>query len=140
MPLLIIINTIIFTLIAALHIYWALGGKRFLKAVLPTNTKGQSIFQPKFSATLLVAVGLVAFALITLGNLGIFDDFIPGKYINYGTYGIAAIFFLRAIGDFKFVGFTKKIKGTEFASNDSKIYSPLCLYIGLTSLAIAVLN
>ena len=50
---------------------------------------------------------------------------------NYGYYFLAGIFILRAIGDFKYVGFFKKVKNTPFAKLDSKFYSPLCLLIGL---------
>jgi len=37
---------------------------------------------------------------------------------------------LRAIGEFKYLGFFKKIKNTEFAIADSKLFSPLSLAIG----------
>ncbi|WP_307347298.1 DUF3995 domain-containing protein [Metabacillus malikii] len=44
---------------------------------------------------------------------------------------ITFIFFLRAIGDFKYLGFTKKIKNTNFSKYDTALYTPLCLYLGL---------
>jgi len=140
MTILIIINTIIFTSLSALHFYWAFGGKSFSGATVPTNMKGKKTFNPGMTATLVVAFGLILFALVTLGNTGIFDKSIPGKFIQYATYGISIIFFLRAVGDFKYVGYFKKIKGTAFAGKDARIYSPLCLAISVSSFVITLGN
>jgi len=39
--------------------------------------------------------------------------------------GMAVVFAARAVGDFKYVGFFKSIKGTTFALWDTRVYSPL---------------
>jgi hypothetical protein len=46
-------------------------------------------------------------------------------------WGIPIVFMLRAIGDFKYIGFFKQVKGTGFASLDTLFFSPLCLFIAL---------
>jgi len=140
MIVLIIINTIIFTCLSVLHFYWAFGGKSFRGAVLPTNKEGKKTLNPGMVATLIVAVGLAACALITVGNSGAFDKLIPAKLIHYATYCISVIFFLRAMGDFKYVGYFKRVKGTAFARQDTRIYSPLCLIISMSSFVIAFSN
>lgn len=89
---------------------------------------------------MVVAFGLLVFASITLGNLSIFDQWIDIRYIQYGTRIIAVIFIARAIGDFRFIGFTKKIKDTTFARNDTRIYSPMSLTLGVISLIITVVK
>jgi len=38
---------------------------------------------------------------------------------------MAVVFAARAVGDFKYVGFFKSIKGTTFALWDTRVYSPL---------------
>jgi len=38
------------------------------------------------------------------------------------------------------VGFFKKIKHTEFAKSDSKIFSPLCLSIGVIGVLIQFIS
>jgi hypothetical protein len=53
---------------------------------------------------------------------------------------IPAIFLIRAIGDFKYVGFTKKVKSSTFAELDTKFFSPLCLVIAALGFAIEFLN
>ena len=136
--LLVVLNTTIFMAVAALHIYWALGGKAALGGALPMmSNSDEPVFRPGVVATLIVALGLVFFALITVGSTGCFDAFVGREYIKYGNWAIAAIFLIRAVGDFRYVGFTKRVRGTTFADNDTKYYAPLCVVVGLCSLMIA---
>ncbi len=135
--ILIFINTLIFLLISLLHVYWAFGGKWAMNAVIPTKTGSQEkMFQPGIMATLIVAIGLLLFAMLMLANLDWFNQFINKKYIGYATIVIASIFLLRAIGDFKYAGFFKRIKDTDFARNDTRIYSPLCLILSVNAFLI----
>lgn len=136
----VLINTVIFLLLSLLHFYWAFGGKIWLENVLPTNTMGTSRLSPGMTASLFVATGLLIFALITLGSQGLFDSYVNRKYFRYGTLIIAAIFLLRAIGDFKFIGFFKTIRLTRFAINDTRFFSPLCLLIAFFSLVIFIMH
>lgn len=140
MKTLIFINTAFFVSISLLHFYWAMGGRYGSITVLPSKPDGQLLFKPGLFSTLVVAFGLLVFASITLGNLSIFDQWIDIRYIQYGTRIIAVIFIARAIGDFRFIGFTKKIKDTTFARNDTRIYSPMSLTLGVISLIITVVK
>jgi hypothetical protein len=47
------------------------------------------------------------------------------------SYGLALGLLARAVGDFKYVGFSKRVRGTPFARLDTWIYSPLCLLLAL---------
>ena len=44
---------------------------------------------------------------------------------------IPFIFIIRAIGDFRYLGFFKEVKSTEFGTMDTWLYSPLCLMISV---------
>jgi hypothetical protein len=66
--------------------------------------------------------------------------YIARKYFRFATLGIACSLFIRAIGDFKFVGFFKVVKSTSFAANDTWIFSPLCLILALVSVLIVVFS
>jgi hypothetical protein len=44
---------------------------------------------------------------------------------------VALALFARAVGDFRLVGFFKRVKGSVFARMDSRVYSPLCVLLGL---------
>lgn len=136
--MLIILNTIIFTFLSGLHVYWAFGGRWAFNGVFPENPAGEKPLniKPSKLTTLIVSLGLLLFALITLGKTGVFDAWVKPQHFSTGIEVIATIFLLRTIGDFKYVGLTKKIKGTLFAQKDNRIYTPLTLGITLVSLAI----
>lgn len=134
------INSVIFILLSVLHFYWAFGGKLWYDDVLPTSSDGLQKMNPGTTAGLIIAFGLLFFATITAGNQGLFDRYIKRTYVRYGTLSIAILFFLRAIGDFKFIGFFKTIKWTRFGINDTQIFSPLCLFIALLSVLIFIFS
>jgi hypothetical protein len=136
----VIINTVIFILLSILHFYWAFGGKLWYDDVLPTSSNGLHKMNPSTTAGLIIAFGLLFLALITVGNQGLLDRYIKKTYFRYGTLTIAIIFLLRAIGDFRFIGFFKTVKWTRFGINDTQIFSPLCLFISLLSLLIFIFN
>ncbi|WP_369124978.1 DUF3995 domain-containing protein [Enterobacter asburiae] len=59
-------------------------------------------------------------------------------FYRIGNWVVVVLFLLRAVGDFKIVGFFKKIRRTEFSKYDSLYYSPLCLYLSLSTLWLIV--
>ena len=136
----VVINTVIFILLSSIHFYWAFGGKLWYDDVLPTSSNGLHKLTPSMAASLMIALGLLFLALITLGNQGLFDKYISRKYFRYGILIITMLFLLRAIGDFRFIGFFKTVKRTRFGINDTQIFSPLCLFISVVSLLIFVTN
>ena len=50
---------------------------------------------------------------------------------------VAVVLLLRAVGDFRLVGFFKKITGSRFARLDTLVFSPLCVVLGLSLLVVA---
>ncbi|MCK9408667.1 MAG: DUF3995 domain-containing protein [Bacteroidetes bacterium] len=133
-------NTVIFVILSGLHVFWAFGGKWGAGAVIPTSTNNQPAFMPGMFITLVVAFGLLGFAVVTISNYGIFHPWIEYQYFRYGMWGIVIIFFLRTVGDFKQIGFTKRNTDTPFAKNDSRFYSPLCAYLSISSLMIVLMR
>ncbi len=53
------------------------------------------------------------------------------------AFGLSATFIARAVGDFRLVGFFKRVRGTDFARLDTAIFAPLCLLLGLAVLFVA---
>lgn len=129
---------LIFLFISGLHIYWAFGGQWGNSAVLPTRHDNAKVIMPGIIPTLTVAFGLLCLAAIVFLNA--FDVQPAGLAFlhKYGMGAIAAIFFLRAVGDFNYIGFFKKIRNTRFARNDTKYYSPLCLMIGILAILLEI--
>jgi hypothetical protein len=121
-----------FFLLGLLHVYWALGGKWAVGAVIPTNTNGRKLFNPGSLGTLIVALGLLLFMMTDLNYSGLIAFDFSKNITRYGILGICIIFLMRAVGDFNNVGFTKQRTQSEFAKMDTRFYSPLCLFIAIT--------
>ena len=139
MIFLILINTVIFIMLSFVHIYWTMIGRQDLNAVLPTNAEGEQP-KPTVVGNFVIAAILGIFAFVTIGNLNIYDAFVNHNIIKYATIAIGVLFLLRAIGNFSTVGFFKKQNGTVFAVKDTRYYSPLCIFLGTSSIAIALLG
>jgi glucan phosphoethanolaminetransferase (alkaline phosphatase superfamily) len=134
-----VINALIFTIISGFHFYWAMGGKVGFDVVLPTNTEGSKSLNPSKSITCIAALVFLSIAIFYLIKSHLIDFQLPQLISNYGLYALASVLIIRAIGDFKYAGFFKTIKDTPFAKYDSTYYSPLCLYLGLSTLVIQFL-
>ena len=101
--------SIIFTFLSLVHFYWAFSGDAMLDYTIP-EINNKKLFTPTKGMTYFVGVGLLIFAFIILGHIGVFELLFLNNIFQYGTWLIAFIFFARAIGDFKYAGFFKKIK------------------------------
>jgi hypothetical protein len=133
-----IILFVIFLLIAVIHIYWAFGGKWGSGSVIPTRDNMVKVAMPGMIPTLAVAAGLLSFGVFILVKTELLNIHLPLWLNRYGLFVIAGVFLLRAIGEFKYIGFFKKIRNTGFGRNDTRYYSPLCLLIGILTLALAI--
>ncbi|HNP19602.1 MAG TPA: DUF3995 domain-containing protein [Fulvivirga sp.] len=134
-----LIESTILLLLSVLHFYWALGGKWAFAAALPTNEEGKRMLNPKKKDSLIVGFGLLMFAVFYFIKTDLILFPLPQWIIQYFGWVIAVIFILRSVGDFKYIGFFKKIRTTPFGKNDSKYYSPLCLFIGMVAVLIQLL-
>lgn len=131
-----LLNALVFAFLGLLHIYWVLGGTWGMIAAVPTDEKGQKLFKPSKLGTLIVALGLFLFGCINLLYTEWITLDLKVIYLKYGILIIALIFGLRSIGDFRYVGFSKRYKSSLFAQLDSKYFSPLCLLLALSHLAL----
>lgn len=128
-----------FTVLGLIHFNWMFGGKWGLENSLPTKENGELVLNPKKRDSASVGLGLTFFGLFYLLSSGIVSVDIPNWVLSLGSWIIPSLFLLRAIGDFKYVGFFKKIKNTKFAKSDSRLFSPLCLAIGLIGILIQLI-
>ena len=135
-----IILFLIFTVLGAFHFYWLFGGTWGLKKAIPTKSNEVNTISIPKLATLIVGLVLVLFGLIYFMKSGLINVQVPDWLTNYGYWFIPSLFILRAIGEFNYVGFFKKIKNTEFAQADSQIFSPHCLTIGIIGILLQLMN
>lgn len=117
-------------IIALFHVYWAFGGRLGVSVVIPSKTASQhTAFQPKMPVTLLVALLLLCASGLIAVQAGYIQSLQATRLSSIACFIGAIIFLIRAIGDFRYVGFFKKIKHSRFAKYDSWLYSPLCLFL-----------
>lgn len=135
-----LILVVIFLALSILHLYWGLGGKWKIDEAVPANEMGNKVLKTGPLPCFVVALGLLGFAFVILHSAKILSISLPHWISVSGLWIIAAIFIVRAVGDFRYVGFFKKVKQTTFGKNDSQIYSPLCLTIGFLCILLELLR
>lgn len=131
-----IVLFIVFLILALLHLSWALGSTWGFENSLPTKEDGTRILNPKRIDCVIVGLGLLIFGIFYLIKVDLISFVLPGMVMKAASWLIPIIFLFRAMGDFKYVGFFKKVTTTSFAKQDSLYYSPLCLGIGVIAILI----
>lgn len=127
---------IAFCVLSVLHIAWALGFRGDNVQVLPMRD-GQPLFRPGPASTLVVAALLFLAALLVTQRAGLGREFIPAGLVVPGCWGVSVSLVLRAVGEFRYVGFFKRVRDTGFARMDTLLYSPLALLLGVGSGVVA---
>ncbi len=122
---------LIFLFLSGIHFYWGLGGKWGVASTIPTTKEGNKAMSPGLVACFIVGFGLLAVAAFIALKMNYFTLAISSWLLNYGLFILAGIFAIRAIGEFNYVGFFKRVKGTAFAKMDNLLFSPMCLLIAV---------
>ena len=132
------ILAVVFLGLSGLHVYWALKGTAGASTAIP-EVGGKPLFVPRRAGTLAVAVLLAACAVVAvlLGVNEMSPNVLTALRIAAGAIGAGLV--LRAIGEFRYVGFFKRVRGSAFAGYDTLLYSPFCLLAGLGFLVLAVM-
>lgn len=121
---------VVFSGLALIHLYWLFGGRAGQLGAIP-ELDGKLIFEPTPLAILVVTIGLALCALVIAGTAGMLALPFSRSALVWMTRGLAVVLLLRAIGDFRLVGFFKQFRDTRFASLDTAVYSPLCLVLAI---------
>jgi len=127
----------IFAALSILHVYWAIGGRWGYDVAIPT-LDGRNLINPSFMATLTAATVLLLAAIVIIGRIGRGYGAVPDWFYYWASWVIAAVFFVRAVGDFRICGFFKRVRGTRFARWDTQLFSPLCLLIAALSAIVSL--
>lgn len=110
--------------VAVLHLYWAFAGTGTDKSnsAVPSLPNGQPLFSPGPLACVAVAV-----ATASLGTALVWAVFLPTElswFLNSVLAVALIVLTLRAVGDGRFVGFSKRIRDTTFGRADDALYTP----------------
>jgi hypothetical protein len=122
--------------LGALHAYWASGGRWGTDVAVPQRG-GRPIFVPGLIGTALVSALLCAAALVLLGRLGFWGQWLPQWPFVAGVWALVVVFGARVVGDLRWFGLFKRITGTPFARWDTWLYVPLCALLALAALLVA---
>lgn len=120
----------VFLTLSLWHVYWLLGGRVGHDAAIP-EVDGKPVFQPSVVATFIVAVALALCAVLIAATAGLLRLPLSQTVLARLTQALAIVLLLRAIGDFRLVGFFKRIRDTRFARLDTAVYSPLSLLLAI---------
>jgi hypothetical protein len=109
----------------------------FGMAALPASGKGgavpsvdgKALFKPSKLATVGVGVVLLLFAALMGATGGLIHTGLNPMLLAGLSYALAAGLLARAIGEFKYLGLFKRVRGSRFATLDTFVYSPLCLLL-----------
>ena len=120
----------------------------FLMALLPPagggaavpSVEGKPLFVPSTKATLAVGVALLLFALLVAATGGLLRVGVPPQFLSWLSLALALGLLTRAVGEFKYIGFFKRVRGSRFAQFDSMLYSPLCLLLAVGVAVVAQHN
>ena len=117
-----------------------IGGTFGFAESLPTKENGERVLNPKRIDSAIVGIGLAAFGIFYLIKPELIAYTLPEWVLKYASWIIPIIFIIRAIGDFKYVGFFKSIKSTDFGKLDTKLFSPLCLLLATLGIIIQLIK
>ncbi|QDY85357.1 DUF3995 domain-containing protein [Paenibacillus polymyxa] len=129
----------ILLVLSGMHLYWVFGGQKGAAAAIP-STGTDLLFKPSKIGTSIVAILLALAAWFVLELGGVVPLRFFHTFYSCGAGLLSCLFILRSIGDFKWVGFFKRKKGTVFAKWDTVLYSPLCFLLGTAILIMMVLR
>jgi hypothetical protein len=126
-----------FLVLALWHFYMALLPSSGKSGAVP-SVEGKPLFVPSRKATIAVGIVLVMFASLVASTGGILSLGLPSVALSWFSYALALGLVARAVGEFKYVGFCKRVRDSKFATLDTFVYSPLCLLLAAGVALVAV--
>jgi hypothetical protein len=125
-----IIVSLAFVALALWHFRMALSPTGGMSGAVPSES-GKPLFVPSVGATLAVGVVLMVFACLVAATAGLVELGLPVRVLSWCCYALALGLLARAVGEFKYVGFFKRVRNSKFARLDTLVYSPLCLVLAI---------
>jgi hypothetical protein len=125
--------------LSLIHVYWAAGGDVGRAAAVPTHASGAPVVRPGTVSTLAVAALLTGAAVMVLVRAQLVPGIGSPALYRWGAWLTGGAFALRTIGEFRYVGLSKRVRGTRFAALDSAVYTPLCAVLSAAILYLAAI-
>jgi hypothetical protein len=129
----------VFLLLGLWHFYMAFARGGGEGAAVP-SVDGKPLFVPSTAATVAVGVLLLLCAALVAGTSRLLPVGLPPRPLSWLSYALGLALFARAVGEFKYVGFFKSVRGSQFAKMDTLVYSPLGLVLSAGGGFVAINN
>ncbi|PWV95661.1 uncharacterized protein DUF3995 [Paenibacillus cellulosilyticus] len=126
---------VILLFVSGIHLFWAFGGRWGGRAVVPEKVGGGLTFRPGPAETAAVAALILVACYCLVAQAELLSGLEANRVTRWGSILCAAVFVIRTVGDFRYVGFFKRYKHSVFAKYDTWFYSPLCLFLGVAFVA-----
>jgi hypothetical protein len=128
-------------------VFVALGLWHFRMAFRPVagggdvpSVAGKTLFVPSTGATVAVGVVLLVFAALVAATGRLLEVGVPPRLLSWLSLALALGLLARAIGEFRYVGFFKRVRDSRFARLDTWLYAPLCLVLAAGVARVALHN
>lgn len=128
---------LVFVVLALWHFRMAFGGLPSSEGGAVPSLDGKPLFVPSTRSTLAVGIVLLLFAALVAATAGLLATGLPPAWLHWASTALAVGLLARAVGEFRYVGFFKRVRGTRFAKLDTMLYSPLCLLLAAGVAAVA---
>jgi hypothetical protein len=122
--------SVVFVALALWHFRMALRPASGVSGAVP-SVDGMPLFVPSTRATVAVGIVLLLFACLVAATGGLVHVGVSPRLLTWSSFVLALGLLARTIGEFKYVGFFKRVRGSRFARLDTLLYSPLCLLLAL---------
>ncbi|HYW55836.1 MAG TPA: DUF3995 domain-containing protein [Polaromonas sp.] len=120
----------VFVLLAIWHFRMALLPTQGASGAVP-SVDGKPLFVPSVASTVAVGVVLLVFAGLVAATADLVQVGLSTSVLSWISYALALGLLARALGEFKYVGLFKRVRGSRFAELDTWVYSPLCLLLAI---------
>jgi len=122
---------------AAVHVTWAAGSRRGLAAALPQDpVTGAPVRTPGRAGAAAVAVALAAFVVVILATA---RGAGPAA-VRWAAIAALVVLGARVLGEGRWVGVSKSVRGTAFARADDRWWTPAVAVLALGALAALALG
>ena len=129
----------VFVVLAGWHFHMAFSNFQGESIAVPSEN-GKPLLVPTAAITFAVGLVLLLLGVLVASTAGLVSFGLPVWLLTSLSSMLALGLLARAIGEFRYVGFFKKVRGSRFAKMDSLIYSPLCLLLSLGIAVVAYQN
>ena len=132
-------TSVVFLTLALWHFRMAFSTSTGESAAVP-SVDGKPLFMPSRTSTVAVGIVLILFAALVAATAQLLATGLSQNLLAGLSYALALGLLARAIGDFKYLGFFKRVRGSRFATMDTRVYSPLCTLLAAAVALNAVLH